>query len=91
MTFDQINQNYTSTKLTAENPSPADGAEDVSVDQILSWTVGPLADTVDVYFGTNFDAVNSRDGSVFKGNQSWPVMIPVHWQVLQLTTGLLTL
>jgi len=37
----------------ATNPSPADGATNVSVDADLSWTAGDYADSHDVYFGTN--------------------------------------
>jgi hypothetical protein len=47
----------------ASNPSPADGAADVSIDADLSWTAGSGADSHDVYFGT------SSPGA-FQGNQT---------------------
>ncbi len=48
-------------KLTADEPSPEDGAVDVPRDTILSWEPGPLANTHNVYFGTVFDDVNNAD------------------------------
>ncbi len=42
----------------ASNPNPADGADDVLRDVVLSWTPGPFAATHDVYFGTSFADVN---------------------------------
>ena len=37
----------------AHRPVPFDGAEDVSVDVVLSWRKGGLSETHDVYLGTN--------------------------------------
>jgi len=56
------------------NPSPKDGAEDVPVDVILSWSPGFHAVKHDVYFGTSFDDVNnatatSDPAGVYKGSQ----------------------
>jgi len=53
-------------------PRPADGARGVSMNTPLGWRVGSSAVSNDVYFGTDFDAVNSADtGSVqYKGNQT---------------------
>jgi len=45
----------------ASIPSPANGAEDVLRDVVLSWTPGDFADKHDVYFGTVFDDVNNAD------------------------------
>jgi len=42
----------------ASDPSPADGAVDVSRDSILTWTPGESAIAHDVYFGTDLDDVN---------------------------------
>ncbi|MHC4677691.1 MAG: LamG-like jellyroll fold domain-containing protein [Planctomycetota bacterium] len=42
---------------------PADAASDVSRDIILSWEESVLAATYDVYFGTNFNAVNTADAT----------------------------
>ena len=39
--------------VEATNPSPADGAEDVSTDVVLSWKAGFGAESHDVYFGTS--------------------------------------
>jgi hypothetical protein len=41
--------------------SPGDGEGDVPVDANLQWTPGVVAASHDLYFGTNFDDVNSRD------------------------------
>jgi len=49
----------------ATNPNPADSANDVSVDAVLTWTAGDYADTHDVYLGTDAndvaDANNNSD------------------------------
>ena len=37
---------------TAANPKPADGANDVPADSVLSWAPGSDAKTHDVYLGT---------------------------------------
>jgi len=55
----------------AKNPSPADGIENVNPDANLTWTLGALATSRDVYFGTNFNDVASA-------NDSWPVGISVY-------------
>jgi len=45
-------------------PTPADGAEDVSAAQILTWNAGAVASSHEVYFGTDSDAVaNATKGS----------------------------
>ena len=51
-------------------PSPADGSihEDTWVS--LSWTAGAYAVSYDVYFGENFDNVNSGAEETFQGNQT---------------------
>ena len=43
----------------ASNPSPADDAAGVDIDADLGWTAGAGAVSHDVYFGTDFDAVNN--------------------------------
>ncbi len=50
-------------KGLSRGPSPANRAEDVPVDTMLSWSPGNYAVSHDVYLGTAFDAVNdaSRD------------------------------
>ncbi|MBL7185173.1 MAG: discoidin domain-containing protein [Phycisphaerae bacterium] len=57
------------------NPSPKDGATDVPVDAILSWSSGFHAVKHDVYFGTSFDDVNSATATtdpagVYMGSQN---------------------
>jgi hypothetical protein len=59
----------------AKNPYPADGAQDVPVDVVLTWTPGAGAADVnghDVYFSTDFNDVNDANTSaagVYKGRQ----------------------
>ncbi len=48
---------------TAYNPSPADGAEYIGMDVSLTWTAGYLAALHTVYFGDDFDDVNSATGN----------------------------
>lgn len=47
--------------VAARNPSPADQAEDVYRDEVLSWTPGRFASLHNVYFGTSFEDVNAAD------------------------------
>ncbi len=56
----------------ATNPSPADGATDVSIDVSLSWTAGSGATSHDVYFGTD----STPDSGEFKGNQTGTTFDP---------------
>jgi len=44
---------------TAYNPDPADGADFVALDAILNWTAGFEAKLHTIYFGEDFDDVNS--------------------------------
>ena len=53
--------------VAATNPNPADEASDVVRDVVLSWVPAPVAQTHDVYFGTDFDDVNNGDDSVKVG------------------------
>ena len=48
---------------TAYNPSPADGAEYIGLDVSLTWTAGYEAALHTVYFGDDFDDVNSATGN----------------------------
>jgi len=57
------------------NPSPKDGADDVPVDVVLSWSSGLHAIKHDVYFGASSDDVNnatptSDPAGVYKGSQT---------------------
>jgi len=53
---------FTTVIGEATSPDPADGAEDVALDAVLSWTPGATAVSSDVYFGVG-DALD------FMGNQ----------------------
>jgi len=52
---------------TAFNPDPADGAEFVDPNSLLSWTRGFGAKLHYVYIGDNFDDVNNAVGSAPRG------------------------
>ena len=52
---------------TAYNPDPADGAEFVDPDAVLSWEIGFGAKLHTVYFGENFDDVNNASGGLPAG------------------------
>jgi len=52
---------------TAYAPDPADGAEMVDPDVMLSWTAGFGAKLHTVYFGENFDDVNNAAGGLPQG------------------------
>ena len=54
-------------KELSRGPSPANGAVDVPVDAILSWTPGQFAASHDVYFGTAFADVNTASRTNAKG------------------------
>ncbi|MHC4749565.1 MAG: LamG-like jellyroll fold domain-containing protein [Planctomycetota bacterium] len=56
-------------------PSPEDGAllTEFMTEKLattLTWTPGDFADTHDVYFGDDFNAVNEGTGDTFQGNQA---------------------
>jgi hypothetical protein len=51
------------TEGAVGNPQPANGAMDVSQSQILTWVHGVFADTHQVYFGTDKEAVKNADTS----------------------------
>ncbi len=52
---------------TAYNPNPADGAEFVATDARLSWTAGFGAKLHTVYFGNNYETVDSAAGGSPQG------------------------
>ncbi len=51
-------------------PKPADGALNMDTWVSMSWTPGGLAVSHDVYFGENFDDVDSGAEGTFQGNQA---------------------
>jgi len=58
---------FTVPPKTAYNPIPADGAKFIDPDIDLSWTAGFGAKLHTVYFGDNFNDVNSAAGGLPKG------------------------
>jgi len=63
----------------ASNPSPANGSSDALTSSTLTWTPGGTADTTgghNLYFGTSFVDVNSRDVSVHIGYLDSPSYDP---------------
>ncbi len=73
LTADEIHQLYTGVMgNNACNPQPPDGASDVNINVVLSWTPGPNAASHNVYFGTGFNDINNATAasSEYKGNQS---------------------
>jgi hypothetical protein len=48
-------------KRRAVNPIPADGVSDVQKRVVLSWDPSQLAETYDIYLGTDLDAVTNAD------------------------------
>jgi hypothetical protein len=54
----------------AENPNPADGAQDVPTTMLLGWTAGADTDSHEVYFGTVSGALE------FKGSETDPSFDP---------------
>jgi hypothetical protein len=57
------------TEGAVSGPNPADGDEDVSATQILTWDTGAVAESHEVYFGTDADAVKNATtaSSEYKG------------------------
>jgi len=51
------------TQGAVGNPAPANGAVDVKQTQIITWSHGVYADSHQVYFGTDKDAVKNADTS----------------------------
>jgi hypothetical protein len=47
----------------AGNPSPADGAREVPLNVVLTWSAGAQAAQHDVYFGSDYSAVEDADTS----------------------------
>ena len=51
------------TQGAVSNPSPANGAVDVTQTPVLTWSHGIFADSHQIYFGTDIDAVKNADAS----------------------------
>jgi hypothetical protein len=51
------------TEGAVGNPDPANGAVDVTQTPVLTWVPGVFADTHEVYFGTDAEAVKNADTS----------------------------
>ena len=56
---------------TAYNPNPADGAESIGLDAVLSWTAGYGAKLHTVYFGDDFDTVANATGGIPLGKTTY--------------------
>jgi len=72
---------------TAYAPVPADGTESVAVDAELNWTGGFEAKLHTVYFGDNFEDVNSATGGTPTGDTTFTPLGPLelaktyYWRV----------
>jgi hypothetical protein len=62
---------FSAPPKTAYFPDPTDGAESVYVDTTLSWTPGYGAKMHTVYFGDNFDDVDSATGGKSQGTTTY--------------------
>jgi len=58
---------FTVAPKTAYSPEPADDAEQVDINERLSWQPGFNAKMHTVYFGDNFDDVNNATGGMLQG------------------------
>jgi len=63
------------TVLMATNPNPADDSVYRDTWVSLSWSVGGLAVSHDLYLGENYDDVDAGAEEVFQGNQSSPFFV----------------
>jgi hypothetical protein len=63
--------NFTIPPKIAYNPEPADGAPFIAPDTILSWTAGFGTKLHHIYFGDNFDDVNSGIVGIPQGTTSY--------------------
>jgi hypothetical protein len=73
LTEDEIWNLYDVPWLTAHDPIPGNKSTvETALDGMLtlSWIPGDYADSHDVYFGADFNDVNTGNPSVFKGNQA---------------------
>jgi hypothetical protein len=61
---------------TAYDPEPPDGTEFVPIDVTLSWATGFGTTLHHVYFGDNFDDVNSGTPDTYKGTVAEPNYTP---------------
>ncbi len=61
---------FTAAPAIAYSPKPRNGDKWIDTGVTLSWVAGMNATKHDVYFGTDEDAVASRDASVFQGTQN---------------------
>lgn len=74
----------------ASSPSPADGAEDVAVDTVLSWKAGIGAVSHDVYFGTNAGAlplVSVAQSTATYGPETMDYGVTYYWRIDEVGLG----
>jgi len=62
---------FTVPPKTAYNPDPADGAESIELDAKLTWTPGYGAKLHTVYFGDDYDVVDTAAGGMPMGITSY--------------------
>ncbi|MHC4431278.1 MAG: PA14 domain-containing protein, partial [Planctomycetota bacterium] len=62
---------FTVTPKTAWDPDPADGAEGVELDDVLSWQSGFGGKLHYVYFGDDFDTVSDATGALPAGMNTY--------------------
>ena len=85
---------FTAAPKTAYSPSPRNGDKWIATDVTLTWQFGQGATAHEVYFGTDKDAVASRDATVFKGKQPAVSFVPgalsqnttYYWAVDEITS-----
>jgi len=78
---------FTVPSETAYNPLPADGSKFIDPNVEISWTAGMKAKLHTVYFGDNFDDVNSAVGGASQTNATYTPAGPLelgktyYWRV----------
>jgi hypothetical protein len=90
LTPDEINQVMVDAPLpSVTDPIPADGAQDVPRDAVLSWVPVEVDTQHDIYFGTDAQAVANADTSdttgIYRGRQTAGSYIPTEPLVFGVT------
>jgi hypothetical protein len=89
---------FTTTPLTAYDPSPSTGAKWIGTNPELIWSAGLGAVTHDVYFGVDRAAVEQGAAETYQGNVISPRLIPgqlaedttYYWRVDEIQADLVT-
>jgi len=72
--------------LAAYEPTPTDGAVNVSADVALTWMPGDYADKHDVYLGADFNDVNNADTNstgIYRGRQDYEASSYIPPEILE--------